>query len=279
MNRVRQEIIGPCRLFCGDSLEILPELEDESVDLVVADPPYSSGGAFRGDRAQSTKTKYQSSQVIDAKPLFSGDNRDGRSYLAWCSLWLIQLERILKPGAMCCLFSDWRQLPTMTDAIQVGGFVWRGILPWDKVDARPMPNRFRSQCEYLIWSTKGPRDFSTAGATYHPGMLRHPAPTGNARQHSTQKPVEILAEIIKVTREGETVVDNFMGSGSTGVACIETDRQFIGIEKDPTYFRIACDRIAKAWKAKNSELPLDEPPKRKRQPLVMPPLPGMEIDR
>ncbi len=246
MKQLRCEIIGNCHLYLGDVLEVLPQLETKVADLACFDPPYSSGGAFRGDRMQSTKTKYQSNGVKEAKPLFSGDNRDQRGYLAWCSLWLAQLESVLKPGAICCLFTDWRQLPTTTDALQAGGFVWRGILPWDKCNARPMPGRFTSQCEYVVWGTNGPREFSTVDATYHPGILRHPAPTGPKRKHSTQKPVEILTELVQVAADGETVLDAFMGSGSTGVACVQTGRKFIGIEKDPTYFKIACDRIHEA---------------------------------
>ena len=234
---------GSVRLLLGDCLEILPGLERGSVDAVVTDPPYSSGGMVRGDRMQSTRTKYQSSDVIVPKPTFSGDNRDQRGYLAWCSVWLMHLETLTKPGAIVCLFTDWRQLPTTTDALQSGGFVWRGIVPWDKCNARPMPNRFTSQCEYIIWGTNGPREFGTDGASYHPGIIRHPAPQNSEREHSTQKPVEAITPLCRVCDEGCVVLDPFMGSGTTGIASLQEKRRFIGIEKEPKYFEIAKKRI------------------------------------
>lgn len=255
---------GWIRLYCGDTLDVLPDLEPGIADAIVTDPPYSSGGMVRGDRMQSTRVKYQSSDVIDEKPLFTGDNRDQRGYLAWCSVWLMHLERVTKPGAVVCLFTDWRQLPTTTDAIQSGGFVWRGILPWDKCNARPMPNRFTSQCEYVIWGTNGPRDFGTEGASYHPGIIRHPAPPNADREHSTQKPVEAIAPLCRICDAGGVVIDPFMGSGTTGVACIGERRQFIGIEKEPRYFDIAVKRI----KAELERAPLfEERPKYITKPL------------
>jgi len=234
---------GSVRLLLGDCLDVLPGLDDGSIQAVVTDPPYSSGGMVRGDRMQSTRTKYQSSDVQSVKPLFSGDNRDQRGYLAWCSVWLMHLEQVLAPGSIACLFSDWRQLPTTTDALQSGGFVWRGIVPWDKCNARPMPNRFTSQCEYVIWGTNGPRDFSTEQADYHPGIIRCPAPTGDDREHATQKPVEAIIPLVSVAGVGEFVIDPFMGSGTTALACLQTGRRFVGIEKEPKYFEIAKKRI------------------------------------
>ena len=77
----------------------------------------------------------------------------------------------------------------------------------------------------------------------------HPAPSGNRRKPATQKPVEILTELVQVTAPGETVLDSFMGSGSTGVACVQSGRKFIDIEKDPSYFQIACERVREATAA------------------------------
>ena len=74
------------------------------------------------------------------------------AFLVWCSLWLAECLRVAKPGAPIAVFSDWRQLATMIDAIQCGGFVFRGVMPWDKTEAvRPRMGGFRSQCEYVVW--------------------------------------------------------------------------------------------------------------------------------
>ena len=242
---MRKEIIGNATLYLGDSLEVLPLLP--KVDAVITDPPYSSGGMVRGDRMASTRAKYQSSDVDVEHPDFTGDNRDQRGFLAWASLWLMHAAGITKPGGMAILFTDWRQLPTMTDALQAGGWVWRGCVPWDKVNARPMPNRFRAQCEFAVWGTNGPREFKMDdSAEYHPGILVEKPPANEQREHSTQKPVGIMRTLCKVAPHGGIVLDPFMGSGTTGVAAMDVGRLFIGVEKEPLYFDIACRRIEDA---------------------------------
>lgn len=247
---------GSVRLYRGDALEVLQSLPKGSIDAVVTDPPYSSGGAFRGDRMNSTRNKYQSSDVISELPTFTGDNRDQHGWLTWCSLWLIHSADIVRPGGMLCMFTDWRQLPTATDAVQCGGWVWRGLVVWDKVNARPMPSRFTAQCEYVVWATNGPRDFDFATGSYHSGVVRVMPPATEDREHSTQKPVEVMEHLVAVAGDGQVVLDPFMGSGTTGVACIRTGRHFIGIEKEKHYFDVAVSRI----EAELNRAPLFEPP-------------------
>lgn len=242
---MRKEVIGEATLYCGDCLEILPTLG--KVDAVVTDPPYSSGGFTRGDRMVDTAAKYQSTGLSSYLASFAGDNRDQRSWMLWMALWLGEAMKILKGGGMACLFSDWRQLPACTDALQIAGYVWRGIAVWDKVSGRPMPDRFRAQAEYVVWATNGPREFDTKGASYHPGVFSIPAPTGDEREHSTQKPVELMDRIVSIAKPGEVVLDPFMGSGTTGVACARMGRKFIGSELTEHYFDIACRRIETAY--------------------------------
>jgi site-specific DNA-methyltransferase (adenine-specific) len=243
---IRCEDFGTARLYLGDSLEILPTLS--GIDAVITDPPYSSGGMLRSDRMQTTRNKYQSTGYVAREhENFTGDNRDQRGFLAWASLWMMHALDVTQPGGVIACFTDWRQLPTMTDAIQSGGWVWRGIVPWDKVNARPMPNRFKSQCEYVVWGTNGPRDFTMDdGASYHPGIVSERPPANDDREHSTQKPVGVMAQIARIAPEGGLVLDPFMGSGTTGVACAGIGRRFIGIEKSPAIFDIACRRVAES---------------------------------
>ena len=99
-------------IYHGDALFVLPQLEAESVDLVATDPPYSSGGAMRSDRTVSTVQKYVRSDTQAHRPEFSGDNRDQRSYAAWCALWLAGAYHVSKTGGLVACFTDWRQLPT-----------------------------------------------------------------------------------------------------------------------------------------------------------------------
>lgn len=242
-------------LYCGDCLEILPQLEPGSADALITDPPYSSGGMVRSDRMQSTLTKYQSSNVATEHPTFSGDNRDQRGFMAWCSVWLMFCETVVKPGGAVCLFTDWRQLPTTSDAIQSGGFVWRGIVVWDKQNARPMPDRFDSRCEYVVWGTRGPREFVLSkDSAYLKGHVSCGAPPISEREHSTQKPIPVMEHLIGIVKQGQCVLDPFMGSGTTGVACVRTGRSFVGIEKSREIFDIAVKRIDAAIDADRDSL-------------------------
>lgn len=130
---------GSCVIYHGDSLSILSEMQTGALGGVVTDPPYSSGGMFRADRTNKTASeKYSDRRDL---PDFSGDNRDQRSFMLWCSLWMGEALRVCEPGAPLFAFTDWRQLPTMTDAVQAGGWGWQGLFVWDKIGGRPQKNR------------------------------------------------------------------------------------------------------------------------------------------
>ena len=234
-------------VLTGDALAELRALPDGCCGCLVTDPPYSSGGMVRGDRMASTRDKYQSTGAQEEFASFSGDNRDQRSFGYWSALWLSECRRIVVPGGMACVFTDWRQLPTSTDAMQSGGWVWRGVVPWDKVVARPMPGRFRAQAEYIVWGTNGPRETDTEGGVYGNGIISIRTPPTAEREHSTQKPVELIQEVLKTAAlEDAVVLDPFAGSGTTGVACVKNGLRFIGFELDEHYAKIARARIRKA---------------------------------
>lgn len=235
-------VIGNAELWLGDCREILPTLP--KVDAVVTDPPYSSGGMVRGDRNAATSSKYQHGDTPVKHPEFSGDSRDQRGFLAWCSLWMGEARQLVPAGAPLVTFTDWRQLPTTTDAIQAGGWVWRGIATWDKGTAIPQPNSFLAQCEFIAWATNGPRVTDYKDGAYLPGCFRVNAP--KTREHITEKPVELMSELVQIVPVGSVVLDPFMGSGTTGVSCSKNGRQFVGIEMSPRYFDIACERIENA---------------------------------
>jgi site-specific DNA-methyltransferase (adenine-specific) len=231
-------------LYHGDSLAVLRTLPAGSVDALVTDPPYSSGGMFRGDRAQDTRSKYvQSGSSSKALVDFSGDTRDQRAYSYWCALWLGECLRIVKPGGVALLFTDWRQLPATTDALQAGGFIWRGVVPWYKPSARPQSGRFTGQCEYVVWGSAGgmPVDYE---APVLPGFYQASPP--RERDHITQKPVDVMRQLVKIAPEGGTVLDPFTGAGTTGVAAMIERRRFIGMEQVEQYVQAATRRIREA---------------------------------
>jgi site-specific DNA-methyltransferase (adenine-specific) len=231
-------------LYHGDCLFVLPELEEASVDAIVTDPPYSSGGAMRSDRMSSTVSKYVSSGTKTHRLNFSGDNRDQRAYLAWVSLWMAACLRLAKPGALACVFTDWRQLPITTDAFQSGGWVWRGLAVWDKtLKSRPAPGVFTSQAEYIVWGTAGTFIPRPLGRQI-PGVFANPAPPNSAREHITQKPIGVMSWVVDVTASGGTILDPFAGSGSTLVAAKAEGRKAIGIETDERYCEVIANRLA-----------------------------------
>ena len=129
--------IGNATMCQGEALAILRTLDECSVDAVLTDPPYCSGGLTVGQRQQAPSKKYQRSDAQKKFADFPGDNRDQRSFITWATLWLSEAYRVAKPGAAIMMFTDWRQLPAMTDALQAGGWLWRSIVVWDKPTARP----------------------------------------------------------------------------------------------------------------------------------------------
>ncbi|MGV3564189.1 MAG: DNA-methyltransferase [Nocardioides sp.] len=232
-------------LYAGDALAVLASLSSASVDAVVADPPYSSGGMVRSDRMQGTHAKYVQSDSVSGHAIaeFSGDNRDQRAYQYWSALWMGEALRATRSGGVILAFTDWRQLPSTADAIQAGGWIWRGIVPWVKPTARPQAGRFTSQAEYVVWGSNGPMPIDYSAAVL-PGFYQAAPP--REREHITQKPVDVMRSLVKIAPEGGVVLDPFMGSGTTGVAAVLERRRFVGVEMVPDHAATAERRIREA---------------------------------
>lgn len=228
-------------LYCGDAIAVLPVLGGSNG--VITDPPYSSGGAMRGDRTASPNAKYlrSDSKQADYIPTFAGDNRDQRSYLAWSALWLGMCLDLAQPGAVLCCFTDWRQLPVTTDAVQAGGWVWRGVLPWLKPNPRPVAGRFAGGSEFVVWGSAGPmRD---EGACLPGHFTANP---DRGREHVTQKPLELMRVVVELVDAGGVVLDPFAGSGTTGVAALLSGRRFVGVERCLEHCEVAARRLSEA---------------------------------
>jgi site-specific DNA-methyltransferase (adenine-specific) len=229
-------------LYAGDALAVLAELPAASIDAVITDPPYSSGGMVRGDRTNGNlDAKYVRSTSQGRLEFFTGDNRDQRGYGYWCALWLGECQRLVRPGGVVMLFTDWRQLPTTTDSLQAGGFIWRGIVPWYKPVARPALGKFTASCEYVAWGSNGPMD---ADGPCLPGFYQANPP--REREHIAQKPLSILRRLVAMAPKDGIVLDPFVGAGTTGVAAVIEGRKFIGVELAPHYQQVARERIEAA---------------------------------
>jgi site-specific DNA-methyltransferase (adenine-specific) len=230
----------------ADATTLLPTLPAGSVDLVLADPPYNSGGRTPTERrGQTARGKYVSGDAGHGLADFTGDNRDQHAYCYWLSLLLAECHRAARDGASCLIFTDWAQLPTTSDAVQAGGWTWRGIIPWRKPISRPRRDGFRRECEFVLWGSRG-EPHRHHPPVYLPGWVEGSQPRGRERQHITQKPVPVLRELVRVCPAGGTVLDPCAGSGSTGIAALAEGRRFVGIETTAHYTTIARERLA-AW--------------------------------
>jgi len=237
---------APYQLHHGEALSFLRTLPTASVDAIITDPPYSSGGTHMTARTQrSAREKYA---VDDARPEhhgFTGDNRDQRSWVLWCTLWLAECLRIARAGAPVVLFTDGRQLPSTSDYLQAAGATWRSVFPWCKPAGRPNgPGRFRNAAEFAVWGSNGampPREDVGYLPGYHIESIRKAD-----KHHLTGKPTALMRQVVQICPPGGVILDPFAGSGTTGVAALQEGRRFVGAELDTANVAIATRRMADA---------------------------------
>lgn len=229
-------------LHHGDALALLPDIPPGTVDLLCADPPYASGGLHRGDRVKSPAVKYAPRHdYLD----FSGDQKDQRAWMQWMTHWLTLAQPSLAPGAHVLIFTDWRQLPATTDAVQWADLLWRGIIAWDKgLGARaPHTGYVRHQCEYLVWATNGDLGHADGRGPF-PGCYHVPVDP-REKAHRTGKPIALLRQLVRMAPPDGLVLDPFAGSGSTGIGALLEGRRFVGFERDAAIADSAQARLAR----------------------------------
>lgn len=226
------------RVHRGDVLLAAEHLPEASVDAVIADPPYSSGGAFRGDRTLSTVAKYVQSGQRSTPREFLGDTRDAQAYRLWVAMWTAQLFPIVRLGGHLLVFTDWRQLPVTIEAVQMGGFVYRGVIPWDKTAASRPRSGFSARCEFVVWATQGP----FTAPVYLQGLVTVPV-VSDGGDHIAQKPVEVIEHLVAAVPPTGVVLDPFAGAATVGIACKKMDRRYLGFELDPAWVHIGNRRL------------------------------------
>lgn len=225
------------QIYQGDSLSLLRALPQRSARFVLPDPPYSSGGLYRGDRALSTDQKYGCGGEV-----FEGDAKDQCSFEAWSRAWMSEGRRILKNGGYLFAFTDWRQLVPTINALQGAGLIYRGVAAWDKVNCRVAHNGFfRNQCEYVVWGSRGNLEASPAGP--FPGAHRQTTVHHTKKSHPCEKPVEVMEWLLGPAVAGDLVVDPFCGSGTVGVAALRRGLRYIGMELSDHYAVTATTRL------------------------------------
>ncbi len=227
----------------GDMLSIVRNIKSSTFDAVITDPPYSSGGAKASDKTRTTNQKYSSMSSEKALPDFDGDQKDGRSWTNWAAEWLAEMRRITKPGGVIGVFIDWRMAPSLSDALQWAGWIWRGQVVWDKPNSRPQKGRFRQQSEYLLWASNGPMPLNRPVGCL-PGVYRYSNPS--KRVHVTEKPLQLMQDVIKICEPNGLILDPFAGSGTTVLAAAIEGYKAVGVEVTDAYFDVATQRIAEA---------------------------------
>jgi site-specific DNA-methyltransferase (adenine-specific) len=245
----------PVKVIEGDSFRPLREIPPSTFDAVVTDPPYSSGGMVRADRTNATTdSKYTMKDSQGRRPDFAGDNQDQRAWQSWCYEWLDLCRQATRIGGCLVVFTDWRQLPALTDAIQWSGWVWRGVNVRDKTEAAKGPHLgyFGYQSEFIVWATRGPCEpkpsLAEGGEGRMPGCFRT-AVAASDTHHQRGKPTDVMRWLVKCCPPQGLILDPFAGSGTTGKAAALEGRRCLLIEKEPAYAKIARDRIAKVLSA------------------------------
>ena len=212
-------------LYHGDCLEVMKKFASESVDAVVTDPPYFLPvQSYVGTR----KNSYSRRTLADTSIL--------KSYF---DIFFTEASRILKPTGSYYVFCNAQSYPIFYQNMFPYCKYVR-LLIWDKVVSYN-GYTWRHQHELIAW---GELDKSTRVPTGDGDILKCRGVLQKDRLHPAQKPVELIEKLItKSTNDSSIVLDPYMGSGTTGIACINTGRQFIGIEKDDDHFITAQSRL------------------------------------
>lgn len=238
------------KILHGDTLKLVKAFQPGIFDAVITDPPYASGGTKQNERNRTTNQKYSSMSAANALPDFDGDNKDQRSWTHWMAEWLYDVRKACKKGAPICLFIDWRQYPSITDALQWAGWIWRGTAVWDKGNSRPQKGRFRQQAEYIVWGSNGPMPINRPVSCL-PGVFRYGNPQN--RIHVTEKPLQLMKDVIQICEPGGLILDPFAGAGTTVLAAVMTGYRAVGIEVTDAYYKLGSDRVKIALEAEQKE--------------------------
>lgn len=217
-----------------DCLEGLAKLH--TVDLVIADPPY----------VISRKSNFHT--MPDRK-----NARTGTMLANWDSSfdnkpWITSAAKRLKHGGSLLVFNDWTKATIIGDICKTAGLIYKDTLIWEKTNPFPRnrDRRYVPNVEMIQWYVKPGKWTFNRQSKYEGCVLRFPSESGGGykRYHPTQKPVKLLEYLIKVhSNEEDLIVDPFVGSGSTVVACRNIKRNCIGFEIDQIYYNICVERL------------------------------------
>ena len=214
----------------GDCLELMKDIPDKSIDLVVTDPPYKivQGGCTN----KAVRLKGSNQEQLKKGTLFNNNSIKFNE-------WIPEVYRVLKNNSHCYIMSNDRNINELLNVCEKVGFKLLNILVWGK--SKHSPKRYYlKNCEFIVFLRKGKAKNINNMGTKQLLLIDNV----ENKNHPSEKPIKLMEILIKnSSNEQDKVLDPFMGSGSTGVACINTNRNFIGIELDENYFNIAKERI------------------------------------
>ena len=277
-------------LLFGDCLERMKEIPDASVDVCISDIPYgidfdewdvthtNSNSALLRQSPKNVGSKLFKSRGKPLNGWSQDDKFRTKQFQEWCSTWLGEVYRVLKPCSPILIMCGRQNQHRFTCASEDAGFILKDVITWNKGKApfraqkvsniyeqRGLPLDYEGDwrlgnlspyCEPIVYMFKPYKVGTTITDQFMENKLGCfdaniltknivdvPSLSKNSN-HPTEKPVELMETLVKlVSVEGSTVLDMFSGSGSTGIACVNTGRSFIGIEMNDKYFNIAVERI------------------------------------
>lgn len=237
---MKQFLDGKVTLYLGDCRSVLPDLKP-SPRLVLTDPPYESHmhAAKRKKKVFGAQKRIRTDGHANPPPVdFAAIDDDTRTFLAtFCQ------EHCEGWSAIFCTpegVAAWR------DALEAAGAKYKRACVWSKPDSAPQFNgqgpAMGAEMFTTAWHGQGHSNWNGGGSR---NVFTYPCqPSDRDGLHPTEKPVQLMVKLVELfSDEGDLVLDPFMGTGATGVACVKRGRRFIGIERDEKYFNRACERI------------------------------------
>jgi site-specific DNA-methyltransferase (adenine-specific) len=231
---------GQTTLYHGDALAVLTSLPAGCLDSVITDPPYCSGSVSEASRT-SAKGQGLRSESLKRFGWFVGDNM-GTAGLVWLLRALaFECVRVVKPTGSLVVFCDWRMVSSVQPAVESAGLRYQNLVVWDK-GCMGLGTGFRCQHELALHFTLGAPEYHAKDVA---NVLRAGRVGAAEREHQAEKPVDLLAPIVRVVSPpGGLVCDPFMGSGAVGAACLDNGRLFLGVDRDAGCCEGARRRLA-----------------------------------
>jgi len=221
--------IGPypcCTIVTGDALLLLPQIPTASVNMIIADPPYGSGGRDGSVHLETGET--------------FGNRMGSDAYTWFVRQYAQELMRCSSPDAHCYVFTDWRKFVEVKIAFETVGWECRQLLVWDK--GAGMGEYWRSSHEFILWMTKRQPMPLLHGSCFN--VIRCGRTGRRDKAHPAQKPLKLIRQLIDASLPANALLlAPFIGSGTDGVAARESGGHFLGFEIDPDVAERARERV------------------------------------